>query len=267
MSIKGSSSISSRYIENSTRQINNSQRKLASGKRVDKGSDDAAAIAIVSALESDAAKLEVANRNIDYGRSFSDIADSTLSMVGDMKNRMQELAMQSANGTYSDEQRAQMKAEYDALAEEAQRTMETANFNGKNVFSGDMAIQAGVDGSSNSRISVATANISEAISKLSSVDISTQEGATSALDTLSTIETEISSARGEVGVNESRLNVASSNNSSMKVNVETVASKIRDVDVAEESANNVASNIRQNASVAIMAHSNQSANVVQQLLG
>ena len=261
-------SLISRYLNSSNQEVKKSEEKLSSGSKLNKASDDAAGVAIAAKLESEAATLEVANRNIGSGNSAADIADSALSEISDMTTRMAELATQSANGTYSDEQRSQMKAEYDALAQEAQRVAQTTEYNGSKVFDEKgVTIQVGNDGSSRSQVEVSRLDLSKKLEDLSKRDIGTQEGGVNALDAAASTTGEITALRAQLGATVSRLNTATSNNTTSEVESSSAQSEIRDVKVAEESARNVAANIRRDSSAAIMAQSNQSAHIVQALLG
>lgn len=262
----GSSSIS-RQLNNAQNDLKKSFEKLSSGKRINKASDDAAGLAIAAQLQSDAVVLKQANRNIGDAQSAIDITDGALSQVGDITGRLQELATQSANGTLSDEQRTSLNNEFQQLTQEIQRIGATTEFNGKNLLGGEgITVQAGTDSSGNSQIATAAANVQQLSSTLSSLDVSTVQAATAALDAVKGFADSISSSRGELGSTSSRLQVADNNNEERRINSLQAESRIRDADIAQESANNIAASIKSQASVAISAQANLSTQKVLELL-
>jgi len=268
MAISDSGKTIARSLNTSTILLNKSQERLASGKKVNKAFDDAAGLAIAAMLSSDAAVLDVANKNINDGKSSISIADSATSTLNDITTRMSELATQSANGTYSDEQRSQMQAEYDQLSQEAQRIVATTQFNGQKSFSDkSITIQAGTSGDDSSQIEISGLDIKSTTDGFSSNSLSTQADAMNALSNIASAANEITTLRGSFGAVESRLNVASENNSSMKVSELAAESAIMDADIAEESAINVAAKIKAQSGTALMAQSLLSSSLVSKLLG
>ncbi|RMD85037.1 MAG: flagellin FliC, partial [Candidatus Dadabacteria bacterium] len=125
-----------RNLSNTTKKLGSTLQRLASGKRINKASDDAAGLAIADALARDAAVLEQGNRNIQDGVSFSQIAEGAMEQIQNNNTRIAELATQAANGTLTDEQRASLNQEAQALKQENERILQTTQFNGTNVFSG-----------------------------------------------------------------------------------------------------------------------------------
>ena len=262
-----SSSIT-RYMGLAQNAMNKSQERLASGWRINRAVDDAAGLAVAAALDATAATLSVATNNASYGQSMASIADSAMGEIGGIMARMGELAEQASNGVYSDEQRASMKSEYDQLAQEAQRITETTTFNGVQVLAGQgFTIQTGTDGSVNSQITVAGPDLGSVVSSLAAVDISTQAGAQSGLDTINSQIQNLASARGSLGASMARLDEAISNNSATREAVIGASARIRDADVADEVANYTANNIKTQGSAAMLAQANVSQQMVLRLLG
>jgi flagellin len=233
--------------------LRQSMERLASGKRINRASDDAAGLAIADALKSDAVVLRQANRNIADAQSLTDIADSTLSQAGDISIRMQELAVQSANGTLNDSQRGALNQEYQQLGQELQRMSATTEFNGKNVFSGSSSIQVGGDSSSDSQLSVDPGQLDALTSAAVGQSISSVDSARSALDSVAALTSSISQSLGSLGAQSARLDVAAANNSSGIVNSLAAESRIRDVDVADEKARNISAMIRSQNATALYA--------------
>lgn len=141
-----------RRLSQSTGSLESVFERLSSGQRINRASDDAAGLAISSSLRTDARVFNQGLRNINDGVSLLNIADGTVSQLSEIVTRLQELAEQSANGTFSDDQRVSLDTEAQQLRQEFVRITKTAAFNGINLFSGEiqkLRIQAGVglDGS------------------------------------------------------------------------------------------------------------------------
>ena len=236
-----------RGLSQSTSDLTRSFEKLSSGKRINRASDDAAGLAIISALESDVKTSLQGARNAVDGVSIASIADGSLSQISDITARQAELATQAANGTLTDTQRESLNAEFQQLDQEKSRILSTSSFNGVNVFSGS-TIQVGTEGGSSSQIQISETDISAITGSL---DISTQDGAKSAIDSLKSVSDSVGSVRGQIGASVSRLEVAETGARNRAVESEAAASRIRDLDVADETAKVTAAQIRQNSNVAL----------------
>lgn len=260
MEVKG---FSSRFLGQAEQEKSKSFEKLSSGKRINRASDDAAGLAIVAALESSVRSTAQASRNISDGVSLTQIVDSSLEQINTLNARKQELAAQAANGTLSDAQRASLNDEYQAANEEIDRIAQTTSFNGQNLLSGssEITLQVGTEADANSQITLNFSNVAATPG-----DISTQAGAQAALDSSQTAISDVSQLRGQIGSVVNRLEAAQSNNSSRIENEQAAASRIRDVDVANETANLTRNKILSEASVAIQAQANISQSQVLKLL-
>jgi len=247
--------------------VNKSLEKLASGKRINRAADDAAGLAIAEQLSSQATTFSQASNNVSYGQSLLSIKDGALQQIGDIGTRLQELSTQSANGTLSDDQRQSIKQEYDALTSEADRIVQSTEFNGQKVFSGSSTdLQVGITSGPESQISIGGTDVSAQIAALKAQDVSTQAGAKAALDTGKAFIESVASERGQIGSVSSRLQTASQNIDVAAENLRSAESRIRDVDVAQEVANKIANDIRSQTSVASFAQSKLSAANVLKLL-
>ena len=254
-------------LNQSNQEKENLFNQISSGKRINKANDDAAGLAIVAALEANVAQLEQATRNNQDAVSAINVAEGAASQVTEITSRMQELAMQSANGTYSDEQRAVNAQEFNALRDEISRITSTTEFNGKKLLGGDdLVAQVGTDSGADSQISVQGVNLASKLSGLSSLDISSQAGAQASLQALQDVNSQIASSRGELGAVTSRLQAAEANAASSAINSEEAAARIRDVDVADSTAKLTAANIRSQVGVALQAHQNLTTSNVLDLL-
>jgi hypothetical protein len=129
--------------------------KLSSGQRINRASDDAAGLAIADALSANSRIAAVAVRNANDGISTIGIADSALGEIGNVLARLAELSQQSANGVFSNNQRAALQNEFTALGSEIERIATTTEFNGVKLLSGgsELVLQVGFNSGSTSRVS------------------------------------------------------------------------------------------------------------------
>ena len=126
---------SHRNLTNNNNALTKNLEKLSSGYRINRAGDDAAGLAISEKMRAQITGLQTAQKNAEDGVSLVQTAEGALTEVHSMLNRMVELATQSANGTYSTSNRAEMQKEIDALSAEIDRISDTSNFNGTKLFS------------------------------------------------------------------------------------------------------------------------------------
>ena len=257
-----------RQLAESSSKVNKALERLSSGLRINSAADDAAGLAIADRLRADVRIATQAIRNASDGISAINIAEKALGKVGDVLARLSELASQSASGLVSNSQRSALQEEFTALVSEIDRISNTTTFNGVNLLSGGTTVdlQVGLDGAANSRISFSTIDGSSSGIGLSSVAVSTAGAAQSALGFLTSAIANVASRRGTLGSVESRLNTAIANLRVARENFSAAESRIRDADVAEETANLTRSSILQQAGVAVLAQANQQPALALQLL-
>lgn len=250
------------------KDTNSSFEKLSSGKRINKASDDPAGLAVALDLLAQADTGRVAARNISDGVSALSIAEGSLESVSSITTRLAELSTQASNGTLSAEQRTALNSEYQSLTAELDRIASTTEFNGQKLLNGSstITIQAGTDGSPSAQIGTQLPGVSAAALGLTA-DLSSQESARLALDQTKAATSAVASSRAEIGASESRLQTAFDNLKTSELNQRQAASRITDVDVAEESTRLVANRIRTQASLSILASANAQPQNVLKLLG
>jgi flagellin len=248
-----------RHLDSSSNALNRSLERLASGLRINSASDDAAGLAIADRLRADVRIATQAVRNANDGISAISIGEKALGKSGEILARLSELASQSATGTVSDSQRSAIQEEFTALVSEIDRISDTTSFNGVNLLSAGttVSLQIGLDGQSTSRISFNTVDGSSSGVGLSTVAVSTAGAAQSALGALGSAIATVASRRGSLGSIESRLNTAIANLRVARENFSAAESRIRDADIAEESANLTRNSILQQAGVSVLAQANQ----------
>lgn len=254
--------------------------RLTTGYRINSASDDPAGLALASSLKADARIANIAIRNANDGLSLATIADGGLSEVGSILTRMLELATQSSNGSYSNDQRSALSSEFVALGSEIDRISRTTKFNDINLLStsSTIVLQVGIRGDADSRISIQTVqgtlsslgigNASGALtySIISTSSTLSQAAANNALSAVSGAITSLTTLRGSLGAAQSRLSSAVTSMSITRENILKAESTIRDADIAQEVAEMVRLQVIQQASTAILAQANLQPQLVLQLL-
>lgn len=255
--------------------------RLSSGLRINSASDDPAGLALADKLRADGKVATVAIRNANDGLSLTVVAETGLNEIGNMLQRMLELATQSANGTYTTSQRSALSSEFLALGSEIDRIAKTTTFNSISLLSNssNVTLQVGLDSSSNSQITLA--GVSGTLNSLGlaasgssaltfSIIAASDTGSTyAAAVALSAVQAAINSltvTRGTIGAAESRLSSAINYLQVARENYVAAESKIRDADVAQEVANMVRLQVLQQAGTAVLAQANQQPEVVLKLL-
>jgi flagellin len=271
-----------RNLDVASNKLNNSYQRLSSGLRINRASDDAAGLAIAENLKAGSSTATVAIRNANDGISVITIADQAVAQIGNVLNRMAELATQSSNGVVDNVQRSALQNEFTALSSEIERIAVTTKFNGLNLLDGqkDVTFQIGFDGQSTSQLTygavdvrlagMGLANTGEsaaAYSIIGNSEVDAQSAARVALDAIQLALTSINQKRGSLGALESRLEVTINNLTVARENFKAAESRIRDVDVATEAAELTRLNILQQAGASILAQANQAPQLALQLLG
>lgn len=205
--------------------------QLTSGMRITSAADDAAGLAIASGLAASITQISQASRNIGDTASALTIADGALGQVSGLTGRLEELATMAANGTYTDEQRGALQAEYSALTDEIQRIGETTSFNGKKLLDGSsMTAQIGPSGET---LQIGGIDLSNLASSLSSQNIGTQSGAQAAMDVIHQFSQDLTSQRsGTIGAAFSQLESTQSNLETQRIAQSSALSQIEDADLS-----------------------------------
>jgi flagellin len=248
-------------------------QRLSSGLRVNSAKDDAAGLAIAERMSAQTRGMNVAMRNANDAISLSQTAEGALGKVGDLFQRMRELAVQSANGTNGDDDRASLNEEFVQLAQEATRTLEGTQFNGRSILSDTAAnvFQIGANNNSSiDRISVdgmdwaATTDITAVIgtavitgTETPTLQITDIGDAQDAIEAIDTAIDEINSQRATFGAVQNRFDNVVANLMVATENQAAARSRIMDADYASETANLSRASILQQAGNAMVAQANQ----------
>lgn len=246
-------------------------QRLSSGYRINTAADDAAGLGISESLRAQVRSFTVAERNTNNAISMSQTAEGALGQIGGILTRMREIAVQSSNGDLTATDRGYLDTEYTNLKSEVDRIAQSTKFNGRDLLSGSSAtvdFQVGIQNSAVDRISVVFGNVSLTTLGIasSSVGGATATAAQTAIDEIDTAIQNVSTRRADFGAVMNRLQVSVSNIQSMRTTLSAANSRIRDVDVAEETSMLARSQVLSQAGTAILAQANQVPQLALQLM-
>ncbi len=238
--------------------------RLSSGKRINTSKDDAAGLAIASSMTSQIRGMSQAIRNANDGISMAQTAEGALAEVTNMVQRIRELAVQSASGTYSDDDRANLQVEVDALLTQIDDIVNNSKFNGVELFgSGAATITVQVGANAGETVDIELEALSLGVD---SIDISEADDASAALETLDDALTTVAELRAKLGAGQSRLESVVNNLTNNVTNLSDARSRIEDADFSAETTNLAKAQILSQAATAMLAQANQSQSNVLSLL-
>jgi flagellin len=253
------------------KQLAGSFQKLSSGFRVNTAADDAAGLAVSESMKSQIRSYTVAERNAGDAISMAQTAEGALGEVHDILGRMRELAVQSSNGSLTNTDRGYLNTEFSALKSEVTRIQGSAKFNGVTLLQTAAAavkFQVGLNNVGSDQIDVTFGGVSLTnVASGGTGDVSSQGNALTTIGTIDSAIGNVSSYRSKFGSAMNRLDVATSNIQTMRLNISAANSRIRDVDVATETSNLSRNQVLSQAGVSILAQTNQLPQMAFGLLG
>ena len=266
---------------NSQRALNKSQgtlaqsmERLSSGLRINRAKDDAAGLAISQEFTSQIKGMDQSIRNANDGISLVQTAEGGLEEVASMLQRMRELSVQAANGTYNSTDRSYLNDEFSQLKSEITRVGEATEFNGLDVLGSGQTItmQIGHGTGSNYTFSVSTIAISATSATglgsalATTTSVSSVTAANSAMGLVDKAIQNVNDYRSQLGSKQNRLEHTIQNLESVIENQSSARSRIVDADFAKETANLTRSQILQQAGSAMLSQANQVPGAVLSLL-
>ncbi len=254
-----------------SRMLGTAMERLSTGKRINGAKDDAAGLAITTTMTSQIKGMGQGVRNANDGISLAQTADGALNEVTAMLQRIRELAVQSASGTYQDAtDRVYLQTEVDQLTEQLDQVITNSNFNGVQLFDGtttSITIQAGFDATDTVVLDIADLTTLDASGGAAgSYDISTATAANTLLGTLDAELDLISEARSLLGAGQNRLESVVNNLNDNITNLSDARSRIVDTDYSAETTAMAKAQILSQASTAMIAQANQAQQNVLSLL-
>jgi flagellin len=267
-----------RTLNVSNSQIQGNIEKLSSGQRINKASDDASGLAVSEKMRSQIRGLNQANKNIENGVSFIQTTEGYLTETTDILQRVRELAVQSSNGIYSDEDRMQIQVEVSQLVSEVDRIASQAQFNGMNMLTGGyaansasgrvMQFQIGANVDQRTRVYIGTMTAQALGLKGvqgtdAKISISTPDNANMAISTIDQALHTVSKQRADLGAYQNRFETAANGINVASENLQASESRIRDTDMAAEMVEYAKNQILTQSGTAMLAQANsQSQNVL-----
>lgn len=253
------------------KMLGTAMERLSTGKRINGAKDDAAGLAISTTMTSQIKGMGQGVRNSNDGISLAQTADGALNEVTAMLQRIRELAVQSASGTYQDAtDRVYMQSEVDQLTAQVDQIITNTNFNGVQLFDGSVTsitIQAGSDASDQVILEIADlTTLAASGGAAGSYDVSTATAANTLLGTLDTELDSISGARSLLGAGQNRLESVINNLNDNITNLSDARSRILDTDYSAETTAMAKAQILTQASTAMIAQANQAQQNVLSLL-
>jgi len=258
-----------RNLGNTQGALNKSLQRLSSGLRINSAKDDAAGLAISSRMTSQIRGINQSVRNANDGISLLQTAEGALDEVTNALQRMRELAVQSANGTYNSSDRQSLQDEFSALQKEVVRIAAVTEFNNVNLLGqpSTLSLQVGWEGGADNVIAISARDLSGtsanggiSFALHSAMSIGSDGGPAGAQQAMSFLQTainNITSLRADFGAIQNRLESAVRNMENVIENQSAARSRIQDADFARETANLTRTQILQQAGTAMLAQANQ----------
>ncbi len=258
--------------------------KLSSGQRINRGGDDASGLAVSEKLRAQIRGLNQAERNIQNAVSFVQTTEGYLGESQDILHRIRELAVQSANGIYTDEDRMQIQVEVSQLVDEVNRIASHAQFNGLNLLTGsfarpaagaqpvrEMFIQVGANMDQRKQLFIGTMTaralgLQGIGGTNNSISISTPDQANSVIGTVDQAMQRVSRQRADLGAYQNRFEMAAKGVAVAAENLQAAESLIRDTDIASQMVDYVKNQILVQSGTAMLAQANLLPRSVLQLL-
>ena len=256
-----------RNLGNVTSRLGANFSRLSSGLRIANAADDAAGLGISERLRSQVRSLGQAGRNAQDGISVVQTAEGSLDEISGSLNRLRELAIQASNGTYTDEDRDIIDGEFQALVAEIDRIAEDTEFNGLSLLNGTNAldIQVGVD--AGDTIEIATIDLTAGTLALDTLNVQDAAGSQAALGAIDDAIDSVNTERGSLGAIQNRLSSTFRTIQATREGLSAAESRIRDVDVAAETADLTRNSILQQAATSVLSQANVQPQLALSLLG
>lgn len=260
--------------------VEKSMRNLSSGLRINKSGDDASGLAVSEKMRTQIDGLRQAERNTEDGMSFVQTAEGYLDQTAKIIQRMRVLAVQAANGIYTDQDRQLIQVEVSALVDEVDRTASQAEFNRFKVLTGDfsrvnpkasMWFHLGPNSNQRKRVYIGTMTamsfkFKDATGRIS-LALSSPGGANEAIGVLDNALQRLSKQRADLGAYFNRLEMTAKGLMTAYENVQAAESRIRDADMAETMVNFTKDQVLVQSGTAMLAQANLGTQSVLRLLG
>ena len=274
---------SNRTLGVTNSNIQKDMEKLSSGMRINRAGDDASGLAVSEKMRSQIRGLNQASQNASNAISFIQTTEGYLQSTTDIVQRIRELAVQSSNGIYTDEDRMQIQVEVSQLVAEVDRIASQAQFNGMNMLTGRFAKSTGENtvtasmwfhiGSNmdqRTQVFIGTmTSTSLGLKELGSetiMSLAAPDDANRAIGTLDEALKRLNKQRADLGAYQNRLEHTVKGLDIGAENLQAAESRIRDTDMAKEMVEFTKNQVLTQAGTAMLAQANQSTQGVLSLL-
>jgi flagellin len=261
-----------RNLRGTQSAMQSTSEKLSSGYRINKSADDAAGLAISENLNGQIRSFKQSARNAQDGVSFIQVAEGGMNEVSNMITRLRELAVQAASDTIGEKERGYLDRETQQLKLEIERIAQGTEYNGTKLLNGEgtrLDFQIGIKNNEFlDRISYdpSTTNISLESLGLAEIGSGTKEAAQESLAAIDASLITLNTNRSQLGALQNRLNSTISNTEVAVENLSAARSRIKDADVASESAEIARTSIMLQSGISVLAQANQSQAMALKLL-
>ena len=251
--------------------MNRSMERLSSGLRINRAADDAAGLAVSEAMRSNIRGQNVASRNAQDGVSLVQVADGALGNVGDMLQRVRDLAVQASNGTLTDSQRLNLDAEVQQILSEINAVGTNTDFNGIKILSGSVstavsAVTLQVGAASGQTIAFTVGTVSTQQLGVSGIAVSSAASASAAIASIDAAISTVTNNRATLGSIQNRLEQSINRLGIMAENLQAAESRVRDADMAQEMIKFTKNQILQQSGMSMLAQANSAPQSVLSLL-
>lgn len=259
---------SSRMENINTSNVLKTSKELSSGMRINSAADDASGLSVSERMRSQIRGLNQASRNVMNGISMLQTAEGFMQSTTDILQRIRELAVQSANGIYSDEDRSMLQTEVEQLVSEVDRISQIAEFNGMTLLSGRFAedgIKLQVGANADQNFTVKLADMSATALGLKgagqdgteqSISLADPDSANMALATIDEALKTVNKNRADIGASMNRMEMTKKGIDIASENISASESRIRDADMAKSITEHVRNQILQQSSISLLSQAN-----------
>ncbi|MCU4674723.1 flagellin [Catenovulum sp. 2E275] len=266
MNVNGVSSNNASILEQLNKKQDTVFEQLASGKKVNKSADAAAAQQIIDRLTAESNAYQQSSRNAYDGISLSQVADGALQGINEDAQRIRELTLQSGSGILTDADRQAIQSEISGLQQNIQDTINNTEFNGQALFNQDNEFSFQVGSGAGQKTSVNTSDLASQLSGLQNIDVTNGSDLTSSLESLDSALSFIGSERGELGAQQNAFASIINNLSTTNVNVQAAQSRLQDTDYAQAASAQAQNDVLTQSSTAVAAQARQNQQQVLNLL-
>lgn len=272
-----------RHLKNSNMRLAKSMSKLSSGLRIARAADDAAGLAISEKMRTQIRSLNQASRNAGDAINMIQTAEGAMNEIGNMLHRIRELSVQAANDALGGDERSAIIAEIGQLQTEINNITDRTEYNGKALLNGSaggttsiatVQFQVGADTSAANMVTVSFADVDPTALSIATSVAALSTAPTAAVTLFQRLQTSVDTAlqtlntrRATLGAAQNRLEYAIANVDNVSENLTSAESRIRDVDVAKETATLQKTNIMVQAGVSVLSQANQIPQMALKLLG